>query len=178
LLYKTGAMSPAADKREYRSVIGHLPTGVAVVTAATEDGPVGMTANAVCSLSLEPLLLLVCFVNSSRTLPLIRRAGRYAVNVLSVGQDELSVRFASKEIAEVDKFDGVPHSVIEGLPVIDGVVAWLACDLSSMAPGGDHTIGIGEVGAMGLGSSRDPLLFYQGRYASLAAPSPGPGGAA
>jgi flavin reductase (DIM6/NTAB) family NADH-FMN oxidoreductase RutF len=171
-------MSAAADQLEYRSVIGHLPTGVAVITASTEGGPVGMTANAVCSLSLAPLLLLVCFVNSSRTLPMIRQAGRYAVNVLSVGQDELSVRFASKDIAELEKFDGVPHSVKEGLPVIDGVVAWLACDLSSMAPGGDHTIGIGEISAMGLGSSRDPLLYYQGRYASLAAPPSGPGGAA
>jgi flavin reductase (DIM6/NTAB) family NADH-FMN oxidoreductase RutF len=174
-------MSVGGDQQQYRSVIGHLPTGVAVVTAATEQGPVGMTANAVCSLSLEPLLLLVCFENSSRTLPLIRQAGRYAVNVLSVGQDPLSTRFASQDVAELKKFDGVAHSVREGLPVIDGVVAWLACELRSMHPGGDHTIGIGEVTAMGLGTSRDPLLFYQGRYASLLraplTPPDGPGGA-
>jgi flavin reductase (DIM6/NTAB) family NADH-FMN oxidoreductase RutF len=169
-------MSAGGDQHKYRSVIGHLPTGVAVVTATTEDGPVGMTANAVCSLSLHPLLLLVCFVNSSRTLPLIREAGRYAVNVLSAGQDELSMRFASRTVAELEKFDGVAYSAREGLPVIDGVVAWLACDLRSMHPGGDHTIGIGEVSAMELGTSRDPLLFYRGRYASLKAPPPVPEG--
>ena len=60
--------------------------------------------------------------------------------------------------------------------MIDGVVAWLACELRSMHPGGDHTIGIGEVTAMGLGPSRDPLLFYQGRYASLRTPPGVPGG--
>ena len=104
-------MSAGADQQRYRSVIGHFPTGVAVITAATEAGPVGMTANAVCSLSLAPLLLLVCFENSSRTLPLIREAGRYAVNVLSVGQDPLSTRFASEDVAELEKFDGVAHSM-------------------------------------------------------------------
>ena len=71
---------------QFRSVMGHFATGVTVVTANTPDGPVGMTANAVSSLSLEPLLLLVAFDNESRTLPVVRETGRFGVNVLAAGQ--------------------------------------------------------------------------------------------
>jgi flavin reductase (DIM6/NTAB) family NADH-FMN oxidoreductase RutF len=146
----------------FRSVMGHFPTGVTVVTATTAAGPVGMTANAVCSLSLEPLLLLVCFDNEARTLPAVRETGRFGVNVLAAGQEDLAHLFASKR-PEPEKFAGVAHTVHDGIPVIEGVLAWVGCRLERLIPGGDHTIGIGAVEAAEAGRG-DPLLWYRGSY--------------
>jgi flavin reductase (DIM6/NTAB) family NADH-FMN oxidoreductase RutF len=150
------------DPARFRSVMGHFATGVTVVTAATADGPVGMTANAVCSLSLDPLLLLVAFDNEARTLPVVRATGRFGVNVLGAGQEDLARLFASK-LPESEKFAGVPHTVYDGIPVIEDALAWVGCRLERLIPGGDHTIGIGAVEAAEAGRG-DPLLWYRGRY--------------
>src|ERR1041385_513497 len=141
--------------------MGHFATGVTVVTVATPDGPVGLTANAVCSLSLEPLLLLVCFDNEARTLPPLRETGRFGVNVLAAGQEDLARLFASK-LPEAEKFAGVQHSVHDGIPVIDGALAWVGCTLRELIPGGDHTIGIGAVTAAEIASESPPLIWYRG----------------
>jgi 3-hydroxy-9,10-secoandrosta-1,3,5(10)-triene-9,17-dione monooxygenase reductase component len=146
----------------FRDVMGRFATGVTVVTASTPEGPVGMTANAVCSLSLDPLLLLVCFDNEARTLPVVREVGRFGVNVLHAGQDDLARLFASKR-AESEKFAGVPHTVHDGIPVIEGVLAWVGCRLERLIPGGDHTIGIGAVTAAEAGTG-EPLVWYRGEY--------------
>jgi flavin reductase (DIM6/NTAB) family NADH-FMN oxidoreductase RutF len=146
----------------FRSVMGHFATGVTVVTVATPDGPVGLTANAVCSLSLEPLLLLVCFDNAARTLPAVRENGRFGVNVLGAGQEDLARLFASKR-PEREKFAGVAHTVHDGIPVIEGVLAWVGCRLERLIPGGDHTIGIGAVEAAEAGHG-EPLLWLRGSY--------------
>jgi 3-hydroxy-9,10-secoandrosta-1,3,5(10)-triene-9,17-dione monooxygenase reductase component len=151
--------------QEFRRVIGRFPTGVTIVTAMGPEGPVGMTANAVTSLSLEPLLLLVCFDNASRTLPLVRESRRFGVNVLAHCQEELARRFAGK-LPESEKFAGVPHRLDDGVPVIEGAHAWIGCDLERLVPGGDHTIGIGAVRAAELGVG-EPLVWWDGRYGAL-----------
>jgi flavin reductase (DIM6/NTAB) family NADH-FMN oxidoreductase RutF len=148
-------------------VIGHFATGVAIVTCQGTGGPAGLTTNAVTSVSLDPLLLLVCFDNGSRTLPVVREARRFAVNVLRAGQEELAAAFASKRMA-TEKFESVTHTVAHGVPVLDDALAWVACELMDLLPGGDHTIGIGSVVAGGA-SEGDPLVFYRGGYAGLAA---------
>lgn len=152
------------DPTAFRSVMGRFATGVTVVTATGPDGPVGMTANAVCSLSLEPLLLLVCFDRHARTLPLVRESRRFGVNVLGEGQEPLARRFASKHEG---KFDEVLHEIEDGVPVLEGAIAWVACDLADLLPGGDHVIGIGAVTAA---SEREgaPLVWYSGAYGGLA----------
>jgi 3-hydroxy-9,10-secoandrosta-1,3,5(10)-triene-9,17-dione monooxygenase reductase component len=150
------------DPARFRSVMGHFATGVTVVTATTTDGPVGMTANAVCSLSLDPLLLLVAFDNEARTLPAVRATGRFGVNVLAAGQADLARLFASK-LPESEKFAGVPHTVHDGIPVIEDALAWVGCRLERLIPGGDHTIGIGAVEAAEAGAGA-PLLWYRGSY--------------
>lgn len=147
---------------QFRSVMGHFATGVTVVTAATAQGPVGMTANAVTSLSLEPVLLLVAFDNESRTLQAVRDGGRFGVNVLAAGQEDLAHLFASKA-RERDKFAGVAHTVHDGIPVLDGVLAWVGCRLERLIPAGDHTIGIGAVEAAEAGGG-EPLIWYRGKY--------------
>src|SRR4051794_32061654 len=152
-------------ERAFRDTIGHFATGVCVVTALGPDGPAGLTTNAVSSLSLRPPLIVVCFDNGSRTLPVVRAARRFAVNVLRVGQEDLAQRFASKRMP-ADKFAEVTHTVDHGVPVLDDALAWFVCDLAAEHPGGDHTIGVGAVTAMGQGSGR-PLTFYRGEYRTL-----------
>jgi 3-hydroxy-9,10-secoandrosta-1,3,5(10)-triene-9,17-dione monooxygenase reductase component len=146
----------------FREVFGRFATGVAVVTSTGPSGAGGMTANAVCSLSLDPLLALVCFDNQARTLPIVREARRFGVNVLTSEQEELAGVFASK-LPESEKLDTVDHHLTDGIPIIDGVHAWATCELRELIPGGDHTIAIGEVISMGLGGGR-PLVWYGGRY--------------
>jgi flavin reductase (DIM6/NTAB) family NADH-FMN oxidoreductase RutF len=150
------------DPELFREVFGRFATGVAVITSAGPAGSGGMTANALCSLSLEPLLALVCFENAARTLPIVREAGRFAVNVLTAEQEHLAGVFASK-LPEAEKLEGVAHRLQAGVPIIEGALAWAACELRELLRGGDHTIAIGEVAAMGLGSG-DPLLWFGGRY--------------
>lgn len=154
-----------ASEQRYREVMGRFATGVTVVTARGTDGPVGMTTNAVTSLSLRPLQLLVSFDNTARTLPVVRETGRFAVNVLSAGQEDLAALFASK-IPPPEKFATVSHADASEVPILDGALAWLVCDLAQTIPAGDHTIGIGAVLEMGERAG-EPLLFYGGAYRGL-----------
>ena len=150
-------------QQRYREVISHFATGVSVVTAEGAEGPSGLTANALCSLSLEPLMLLVCVDNSARTLPQMRAAGRFAVNILRHEQHALSGVFASKA-PEREKFKEVPWSSRAGVPVLSGALAWLACELREIHEGGDHTIVIGDVLDMDSDPDGRPLLWYRGSY--------------
>jgi 3-hydroxy-9,10-secoandrosta-1,3,5(10)-triene-9,17-dione monooxygenase reductase component len=155
-------MPSAAATELFREVFGRFATGVAVITSAGPAGAGGMTANALCSLSLEPLLVLVCFENSARTLPIVREAGRFAINVLGDEQEDVAAIFASK-MPEADKLRAVDHWLQDGVPVVTGALAWATCRLRELIGGGDHTIAIGEITGMGLGEG-DPLLWYEGRY--------------
>jgi flavin reductase (DIM6/NTAB) family NADH-FMN oxidoreductase RutF len=155
------------DQLAFREALGRFPTGVTVVTATGPRGPAGLTTNAFSSLSLDPPLVLVCFERGSRTLPVVRETGRFAVNVLRAGQEDLARVFASKRVP-AEKFASVTHSVDHGVPVLDGALAWLVCDLQALHPGGDHEIGVGAVTALGHDPDGDPLLFYGGSYRDLA----------
>jgi 3-hydroxy-9,10-secoandrosta-1,3,5(10)-triene-9,17-dione monooxygenase reductase component len=150
------------DPELFREVFGRFATGVAVITSAGPGGSGGMTANAICSLSLDPLLALVCFENQARTLPIVRDSGRFAVNILSAEQENLAGVFASK-LPEAEKLEAVDHWFEAGVPIIHGTIAWAACELRELIAGGDHTIAIGEVVSLGLGEG-EPLLWYAGRY--------------
>lgn len=156
----------AVDPSAYRAAIGRFPTGVAVVTCCGPDGLAGLTTNAVTSLSLDPLLLLVCFDRGSRTLPAVEAAGRFAVNVLRADQEDIAAAFASKR-SQGEKFEAATHTLRSGVPVLDDALAWLACDLRELVPGGDHAIGIGEVTEVHAAPGGEPLVFFGGRYAGL-----------
>jgi flavin reductase (DIM6/NTAB) family NADH-FMN oxidoreductase RutF len=159
--------SATGAARDFRATIGHFATGVTIVTATGRDGHAGLTTNAVTSLSLDPLLVLVAFDAGSRTLPVVRDAGRFAINVLRAGQEDLAAVFASKRVAE-EKFEAVTHTVDHGVPVLDDALAWVVCDLQELVAGGDHTIGIGAVAAFDHDPAGEPLVFFRGEYARLA----------
>lgn len=152
------------EASDYRRAIGRWATGVAVVTCSGPEGPAGLTTNAVSSVSLEPLLLLVCFDNASRTLDAVRGAGRFAVNVLPAGQQELATVFASKRL-QAEKFEAVTHRIEHDVPVLDDALAWIACDVHELHPAGDHTIAIGAVTHVWSDEDEpEPLLFYRGAF--------------
>ena len=157
-------VSPA----ELREAMGHFATGVTVITSAGPDGePVGTTANAVTSLSLEPPLVLVCFELSSATLAAIRDHGAFAVNVLGHRQRQLSANFARRGLSAV--WEGVSHHRgPTGSPRLAGVIAVIECTLEHSLPGGDHEIVIGRVRHVETnGEGATPLLFWRGAYTSI-----------
>ena len=156
-------MTTTLDGQALRRLMGRWATGVAVVTSRAEDGPRGATTNALTSLSLDPLLVLVCLDRGSNTLGAVRSSGRVCVNVLAAGQEELARRFATKQSGE-EKLAGVPHELVDGVPVLAGSVAWLACDLEREVDGGDHAILIGRPLETGADPDAEPLVFYGGRY--------------
>jgi 3-hydroxy-9,10-secoandrosta-1,3,5(10)-triene-9,17-dione monooxygenase reductase component len=157
-------MSPL-DPARFRAAMAMLPTGVTVVSAAGPDGPAGATANAVCSLSIEPMLMLACLDRGSRTLLAVQAANRFGISVLHAGQEQTARAFATKApVAE--KWDGVAWSERDGIPAIDDALAWIACDLRDVIAGGDHVIVTGEVRDLASGEG-DPLVFSGGEYRPL-----------
>jgi len=153
---------------EFREAMGHFATGVTVVTSIGEDDePVGTTANAVTSLSLDPPLLLVCFDLSSVTLRAIRSHGAFVVNVLGHRQRNLSANFARRGLAAA--WDGVRHRRgPTGSPRLDGVIAVVECTVEHALPGGDHEIVVGRVRHVETGGDgAAPLVFWRGSYTSL-----------
>ena len=153
---------------EFRNAIGHFATGVTIVTSVGADGePVGTTANAVTSLSLDPPLLLVCFDRSSVTLRAVRAHGAFVVNVLAARQRQLSANFARRGLAAT--WDDVRHHAgPTGSPRLDGVLAAIECTVHERLPGGDHEIIVGRVQDVEtVGANGAPLLFWRGGYGSL-----------
>ena len=139
--------------------MGQFATGVAVVTTR---GPAGLTTNAFTSLSLDPELVLVCLDLGSRTLAAVREHGRLAVNVLAADQEELAVRFAGKSSHE-EKFADVDWREEAGVPVLEGVTAWVAGSVKELIAGGDHVIAIVEAEHFAAAGGK-PLLFHGGAY--------------
>jgi 3-hydroxy-9,10-secoandrosta-1,3,5(10)-triene-9,17-dione monooxygenase reductase component len=156
-------MSEGIDPARYRSVLGHFPTGVVVVTG---EGPYGLSCNSFTSVSLAPPLVAFCAAASSTTWPKIRTRGGFAVNFLGRQHAELCRRFSA---AGVDRFEGVPwrpgpHSS----PLLDHAVAHLECRLVREHPAGDHTIVVGEVLELDATEERAPLVFFRGMYGTFA----------
>ena len=159
---------PAIDSARFRQVLGHFPTGVTVITAAAPDGPAGLAVGSFFSVSLDPPLVAFCAAKSSTSYPKIAEAGHFVVNVLSEDQEDVSRVFASKG---TDKFSGIGyrHALGTGAPIIEGVVAWIGCDIHDVHEAGDHWIVLGLVHEMEVGHEGGPLVFFRGGYSRLGA---------
>jgi flavin reductase (DIM6/NTAB) family NADH-FMN oxidoreductase RutF/DNA-binding IclR family transcriptional regulator len=158
------------DPRWFRHVLGRYPTGVSVVTSIdVDDSAVGLAVGTFTSVSLDPPLVGFLPGRASESWPKIQRAGRFCVNVLSERQEDVCRIFATKE---PDKFRDLRwRGTGSGAPIIDGVVAWLDCELETVHEAGDHFIVIGRVLELDVESSDPPLLFFQGGYGSFMARS-------
>jgi flavin reductase (DIM6/NTAB) family NADH-FMN oxidoreductase RutF len=141
-----------------------VPAAVTVVTAQNGDGlPHGTTVSAFCSLSLNPPLVIVALDRSSDLLPLVERQGRFGINVLAGGQEEVGAACACKG---PDKLAATSWRYDAGLPRIEGSAAWLACDVQDVLDGGDHVIVVGLVTACEPGEA-DPLVYHRRNFLRL-----------
>jgi 3-hydroxy-9,10-secoandrosta-1,3,5(10)-triene-9,17-dione monooxygenase reductase component len=157
--------STTIDPSHYRRVLGHLPTGVSVVTAQSPAGPIGMAANSVTSVSLDPPLVLLCPAKTSTTWPDIRAAGTFCINVMAHHHEQLTRRFAAKD---VDRFADVDYENRVTGPVLREALAWIECQLENEHEAGDHVIAVARVRAMGATAElADPLVFFRGSYGSF-----------
>jgi flavin reductase len=160
----------AADVNAFRKAMGSFPTGVTVVTVASADGTMhGVTVNSFSSVSLDPMLVLVCLSQASRAAGLIGRAGAFGVNVLSAGQRDVSRWFADRyRPAGPAMFHGVPlEPGVTGCPILAGAAASFDCRLRQSYRAGDHLIVLGEVVALVHRPQLEPLIFHAGTYKSL-----------
>lgn len=144
-----------------------FPTGVTVVTSGREERAEGMTANAVVSVSLDPLLFLVSVHKEARLNPRIREEGYFAANILAADQEGLSRLFASPErssgLSAIHSLGGGYGS--SGAPLAAGALAVIECELEAVYPGGDHDLFVGRVVAVRIGDTRkDPLIYHEGGY--------------
>src|SRR5262245_11784735 len=152
----------------FRQVMGAFATGVTIVTTGSGDKIHGLTVNAFSSVSLEPILVLVCVDKQAFSHDLIIASQNFAVNILKTEQQFLAERFSNNDLDAKQRYEGVPFcSAVTGAPVLQEALAWLDCKLAAAHDGGDHTVFVGQVLAMGKGESRQPLLYFQGRYHGL-----------
>jgi len=164
------APASAVGVSAFREAMGEFPTGVTVVTVAAGHGSLhGTTVNSFSSVSLDPMLVLVCLNENSHGLDLIERAGAFAVNVLSAGQRDVSRRFADRNRpAGPAMFDGVPFEPgVTGSPVLADATASFDCRLWRSHRAGDHLIVLGEVVALVHRPQLEPLIFHAGTYKAL-----------
>ncbi|MGW2047687.1 flavin reductase family protein [Streptomyces sp. NPDC001858] len=159
-----GASNAQGMRATYRGAMSRLTTGVTIITTRTPNGPAGMTASAVASVSLDPLMLLVCVGNTLATRNAISDSGVFAVSVLARGQEQYALRFASRCD---DKFAGLGLRTDQDLPVLEDAVAHFACNVKEEFAGGDHTIFVGEVVSCGYSVDSDPIVYFGGKFGSL-----------
>ncbi len=157
----------ASDAATFRTVLGHFPTGVAVVTGRDTDGnPAGMAVGSFTSVSLDPPLVAFMPDRSSTSWPRFRDSGSFCVNILGAEQESVCRAFAMKG---GDKFADLAWKPAgSGSPILDGVLAWIDCDTDAVHEAGDHFIVIGRVRELDIGTPALPLVFFQGGYGRFA----------
>jgi flavin reductase (DIM6/NTAB) family NADH-FMN oxidoreductase RutF len=154
------------DSSSYRQVLGHFPTGVTVVTTMGDTGPSGMAIGSFTSVSLDPPLVGFLPGKTSSSWPAIEQQGRFCVNILAEDQEHVCRAFASK--AE-DKFAGIgwKPAGATGSPILDGVLAWIDCDVHEVVEAGDHWFVLGLVKELAVAREGKPLVFFRGGYGTF-----------
>jgi flavin reductase (DIM6/NTAB) family NADH-FMN oxidoreductase RutF/DNA-binding IclR family transcriptional regulator len=171
----SSAQHTAIEPERFRHVLGHFPTGVVIATAVDGDGaPAGMAVGSFTSVSLDPPLIAFLPDKSSSSFPRIRSSGSFCINVLAGDQEVVCRAFATRG---GDKYGSAKwHASESGSPILEGVVAWIDCDIDQVLEAGDHYIVLGRVRDLDVAAGESPLLFYRGGYgqfspASLSAPA-------
>ncbi len=151
------------DELRFRHVMAHFATGVTVVTSRAPGGRLcGLTANSLASVSLDPLLVLVCVGREAASHACIVAGGAFAVSILGRQHEVLARRFSLGDRSA--RFDELKYRTeLTGSPVLDDALAWLDCRVTDVHEGGDHSIVVGEVVACDARDG-DPLVFYRGGY--------------
>jgi 3-hydroxy-9,10-secoandrosta-1,3,5(10)-triene-9,17-dione monooxygenase reductase component len=160
--------APAPDVRSFRDALGAFATGVAFVTAAPDGEPTGLIVNSLTSVSIEPPLVSFCPARSSLTWSRMRRARRFAVNILGRHHERFAIAATP---AGADRFTGLDWRLgRHGLPLLTDALASLECELVAQHPAGDHWIVVGHVEALHTSTNKDPLVFFAGEFGALQQP--------
>lgn len=146
----------------FKQAMSKFATGVTIITTEVDAKPHGMTANAFMSVSLNPKLVLISIMEKSSTLNKIKESGRFAVNILSEQQIDLSKQFASRE----KNIENVSFEYLDGLPVIPNALAQVVCDVKSEYIEGDHTLFVGQVTDIRI-TDGEPLIYSGSKYRVL-----------
>ncbi len=154
----------AIDQDTFRAALSQMASGVTVVTMHADGEDHGFTASSFTSLSLDPMLVLVCVMKGQRSHLLLEQAGHYAVNILRSSQHELGKRFADALL--LDRFTGIEVArAATGAPILQQEsLAWVDCRVRDVLPGGDHSIFVGEVLAGHAPGGGDALLYHNRRW--------------
>lgn len=168
------SLAPPIDPDRFRATMGSFPAAVCVITALDEEGaPRGLTCSAVCSLSVEPPLLLCCVNQRNGSLKAIRHSGGFVVNLLAASGDAISTRFAS---SSPDKYSGIEWdaSPVSGLPYLCECVVRVDCELAADIEAGTHAILIGRIRDCDDPDAADsPLLYWRRAYGRWSQPPQG-----
>jgi flavin reductase (DIM6/NTAB) family NADH-FMN oxidoreductase RutF len=162
--------APPPDAASFRRAIGRFATGVCVVTAVDGGVDHAMTANAFTSVSLEPLLVLVCVETEARFHDAITGAGLWAVSILDAGARPTAAWLATRGRPLHGQLDLVPHrrGPVTGAALLEQASAWLECRTQAVHPGGDHSIVVGEVVGIELGpQDGGALVYHRSAYTHL-----------
>ncbi len=159
----------------FRSVMSRFATGVSVMTTVADGVPHGMTANAVSSVSLDPLLVLVCVEKDTVMADMVARSEVFGLSFLRDGQTETSSFFASPErpLGNDQWADVDCHTAKTGVPLLDDCLAWLDCEVWARYDGGDHDIVVGRVVDLHSGDGGPALVYFRHGYVSTAERAPG-----
>jgi 3-hydroxy-9,10-secoandrosta-1,3,5(10)-triene-9,17-dione monooxygenase reductase component len=157
--------TPAPEPSRFRDALGRFATGVAFVTASPHGEPAGLIVNSLTSVSLEPPLIAFCPSRASLTWQRMRRAGRFAVNILGRHHE----RFVQRATPPgADRFAGLDWEPgLGGAPLLTDAVASLECEIVGEHPGGDHWIVVGQVDDLHISPVKEPLLFFGGAFRTL-----------
>jgi flavin reductase (DIM6/NTAB) family NADH-FMN oxidoreductase RutF len=168
---KTSKMlTPPLTASEFRKALGHFTTGVTVVTVEFEPGKIhGMTANSFTSVSLDPMLILVCVDRRAKMLSLLEKKKSFGISILKAGQEAISEYFAKGESsAEAQERLSIRYRwTPKGIPVLEDTLLQLSCNVVASHASGDHTIFVGEVADAELDAG-EPLLYFRGEYRRIA----------
>ena len=166
----TAPPAPTVEPTAFRAIMAEFPTCVTVVTSPAAEGPVGCTANAIMSLSLDPPSIVVSLSSTGRTVNRVQDAGLFGVNLLNWSQRELTRRFATGEPCR--RFDGLPYRPQLGVPVLPDAAANLVCALDRSVELHDHVLLIGRVVWTAVSGDSPALVFHRNAQHPL---EPGPG---
>ncbi len=151
---------------QFRQVMAHVPTSVAIVAGVVDSRPKGLSVGTFVPVSLDPPLVGFFVARTSKSWPPIKSSGSFCVSVLGHDPAEISPRFA---VSEADKFVGVEwRPAPSGNPVLVGAVAWIDCAVERIVETGDHLLVVGTVLEMGVETGRNPLLHHRSGYRHVA----------
>jgi flavin reductase len=160
------------DPAAFRRAAGQFATGIVVITTTVDGVAHAMTVSAFTSVSLDPVLVLVCVEKAARFHDTVLAAGTWAVSVLDDGSEKIARWLATRGRSLDGQLDGHPHhpGPATGAPILDSALSALECRTHTVHDGGDHTIVVGEVLAVtgpAAGDGRGPLIYHASRYRRL-----------